>query len=348
MLKAALIGIGRLGRVHYQDLLDFEKSRDDLKFVAICDIDPAKLEGRHSARSNVDNTANDSLDLSRFNLYTDYDEMLEKEDLDFVVLAIPTDLHSPFAIKAMEKGVNVFSEKPMAHTAEAAKAMLDCAERTGMKLQIGHVLRFWPEYVYLKEITENETYGKTISAHYWRGGYQDHVANPSYENWIINKNRGGGGLFDQHVHDADLVLWLYDMPKAVFTQGKEIFAESANDVMLTTYVYGDKVITARDDTACKGYPFNYGYEVSFEKAMVRYENNKVTVWPEHEEPFTPDTNKYRFYEHAYYTELEYFMDAIKNDTKIERATPEQGYATIRLVEAEAESAACAQPVVPKN
>lgn len=188
MLKGALTGIGRLGRLHFKNLNMLSELRKDFEFVAVCDIDEAKLSGAHFARSNVDSGDQKAFDMSRYHLYTDFDEMLEKEDLDFVVLAVPTDLHAPFAVKAMEKGLNVFSEKPMAHNIEWATKMVEAQKRTGKKLMVGQCLRFWREYLYLKQVVESGVYGKVNSAHFWRGGYQDHVANPSYQGWILKKN----------------------------------------------------------------------------------------------------------------------------------------------------------------
>ncbi|MBQ4087461.1 MAG: Gfo/Idh/MocA family oxidoreductase, partial [Clostridia bacterium] len=71
---------------------------------------------------------NSSLDLSAFNLYTDYQEMLDKEDLDFVVAAVPTYLHDVIAIDVMNRGIHMFSEKPMAISLEKGKAMLEASE----------------------------------------------------------------------------------------------------------------------------------------------------------------------------------------------------------------------------
>ena len=344
MLKGALTGIGRLGRLHFKNLNMLSELRKDFEFVAVCDIDEAKLSGAHFARSNVDSGDQKAFDMSRYHLYTDFDEMLEKEDLDFVVLAVPTDLHAPFAVKAMEKGLNVFSEKPMAHNIEWATKMVEAQKRTGKKLMVGQCLRFWREYLYLKQVVESGVYGKVNSAHFWRGGYQDHVANPSYQGWILKKERGGGGLYDQHVHDADLILWLFGFPNGVFTQGKTVFEGSADDVMLTTYLYPGMVITARDDTACKGFPFSYGYEVGLELATLYFSNGKLQVWEEHKEPFSPDLSGLTKFQSAYESELDYFIDAQINDTEIARATGEQARDTIRLIEAEAKSSALTQIV----
>lgn len=339
MLQCALVGIGRLGRVHYQNLLRLQERNQNFRLVAICDIDEAKLSGKHSARANVETSPSKSLDLSAYRLYTDYAEMLREEALDFVVLAIPTDLHAPFCVQALEKGVCVFCEKPMAHNAAAARQMLDAQKNSGKQLMIGQCLRFWREYLFLKETVEQKTYGAVNSAHFWRGGYQDHVANPSYENWILKKERGGGGLYDQHIHDSDLVLWLFGEPDGVFTRGKTVFPGSADDVMLTSYLYDDKVVTARDDTACKGVPFSYGYDVALEEATLRFDSGDLRVWQAHKEPFTPDLSDYTPYPSAYESEMAYFISRVEKDQPIERATPAEAYATIELIEAEARSAA---------
>lgn len=105
MLKYGLVGFGGLAKVHFGNTEELEKIHNDIKLVAICDVDETKFTSNVATNLGEDNS---SLDLSAYNLYTDPDEMLEKEKLDFVVTAIPTYLHDTIAIKAMEKGIHVF------------------------------------------------------------------------------------------------------------------------------------------------------------------------------------------------------------------------------------------------
>ena len=87
--------------------------------------------------------------------------MVEKEDLDFVFIALPTYLHCEAAVYCLNHGVNVYTEKPMAITLTQCEMMIDAAEKNGKKLMVGQCLRFTGEYELLKELTENGKYGKS-------------------------------------------------------------------------------------------------------------------------------------------------------------------------------------------
>ena len=157
MLKAGLIGIGFMGRGHLDNYIRLESEGLPVKLVAICDIDEEKF-GDKFVEGNID-VGKTRYDFSKYTLYTDIDEMLEKEELDFVDIALPTYLHAEASIKALNKGIHVLCEKPMALTVEECRQMIEAAEKNNKKLMIAQCLRFWPEYEYLKECVETNRFG---------------------------------------------------------------------------------------------------------------------------------------------------------------------------------------------
>ena len=152
MLKCAVIGLGGLGKKHLGNLL---KMQDKVEIVALCDVEKNKLLDGVSTNLGIIKA---DTDFSKYHFYTDAQELLDKEDLDFVVCALPTYLHKKYAVMAMEKGVHVFSEKPMARWSEEAQEMIDISQKTGKKLMIGQCLRFNSANKILKEYYENEEY----------------------------------------------------------------------------------------------------------------------------------------------------------------------------------------------
>ena len=142
MLKVALVGVGGISGAH---IPAWEK-REDAELVAICDIRPEQMEKYPEKRH-----------------YTDFDEMLEKEEIDILDICLPTYLHADFSVKAMEKGINVICEKPVSLKKEDVKRVYECAEKNNVKFMIAHVLRFWPEYEIVKDIYDKGTYGKLLS-----------------------------------------------------------------------------------------------------------------------------------------------------------------------------------------
>ena len=93
---------------------------------------------------------------------------MDKEDLDFVICALPTYLHKKYAVMAMEKGLHVFSEKPMARWSAEAQEMIEVSQKTGKKLMIGQCLRFSGLYEKAKEYIDSGIYGKVLRAEFKR------------------------------------------------------------------------------------------------------------------------------------------------------------------------------------
>ncbi|MGI6538540.1 MAG: Gfo/Idh/MocA family protein [Caldicoprobacterales bacterium] len=211
MLKVGLIGIGFMGRGHLENYLKLESEGYPIRLTAICDIDENKFNNIF-VPGNID-IGNKKYDFSKYNLYTDIDEMLENENLDYVDIALPTYLHAKASIKALNKGIHVLCEKPMALNVEECKAMIDASEKNNKKLMIAQCLRFFPQYEYLKECVETKRFGRVTGAYFFRGG-----ATPkwSYNNWLLKKEISGGALLDQHIHDVDTINWIFGGTKGSF------------------------------------------------------------------------------------------------------------------------------------
>ena len=233
-LKAALVGVGSMGRGHLDNYVKFLKEDSPIQIVALCDVDEKKFTN-YKADFNLGEVGADGYDFNMFRLYNDLDKMLEAEtDLDMVTIALPTYLHCWGACKCMEKGINVLSEKPMALTVEQCEEMIACAKKNNVRLMIGQCLRFAPAYLKLKEIIDSGELGEVVASFFFRGG-----GTPlwSYENWLLDREKGGGALFDQHVHDVDMINFLFGMPEKVSTVGKTMFEKSAYDTLTTNYIY---------------------------------------------------------------------------------------------------------------
>ena len=331
-LRVGLVGFGVMGGTHFQNYKKLEENGVPVKLVAICDVDEAKLKATETAAGNAVTAAAQKMDLSAYGLYTCMADMIAKENLDYVDLCLPTFLHAPMAIQAMEAGVHVFCEKPMAISSKACQDMIDAAKKTGKIMMIGHTLRYWPAYEFLKEIKEDGRFGKPICAYFYRGG-----TTPiwSWENWLLCKDRAGGALLDQHIHDVDTINWIFGMPAHVSSIGKNRFEGSGYDAVSTNYIYEDFAFNAQDDWTIngKGYGFEHSYRVSFEKGAVTFKGGKTTAHPDEGETYEPEATH-----DAYYKELVVFQDLIRNPQAFDyMALLESHRDTIRLAEAEIRS-----------
>lgn len=326
MLKYGLVGFGGLAKVHFGNTEELGKIHNDIKLVAICDVDETKFTSNVATNLGEDNS---SLDLSAYNLYTDPDEMFEKEELDFIVTAIPTYLHDTIAIKAMEKGIHVFSEKPMAITLERAEKMLDAARKNNVKLMIGQCVRYFPEYQVLKEAVDSGKYGKVVKAEFAR---ISSTPRWSWQNWYMDGEKSGGAALDLHVHDVDYINFIFGKPKTVYSLATN--EVSLHDSITTLFDYGDKVVVATGDWGhTDKYPFLPSYRVRFENATIEMAEGKVTLYTNEEAkemPYEPGN--------GYLREVADFVSCIKENKESEVNPPEDTLVTLKMAFAEKKSA----------
>jgi predicted dehydrogenase len=330
MLRIGLIGLGFMGRMHLETYIRLENEGVPIKVAAICDIDAFKLQGR-AAGGNIVTASSPMLDFQRFNRYTSIEEMLEKERLDCVDITLPTYLHKEAAMQCLRHGLHVLCEKPMAlHTGECAE-MIQAAEANGRKLMIGQCLRFWPAYMYLKDLVDKQTYGNVISAYFYRGG-----GTPAWGAWLTQREKSGGALVDMHVHDTDMVHWLFGKPDSVSCHARNVVPGSGYDVVSTHYKYKDgKVVNAQADWTLQGdYGFEMSYRINFDNGNVHFRGNAVQVNPNDAPGFAPELSP----ETGYYYQLKYFAEALLHDRPITAAAPTSIMGSMEIIEAEIESA----------
>ncbi len=342
MIKAGIIGIGSMGRGHLNNYMKFMRENRGIELVAICDVDKAKFEN-YKADFNLEGMADGQFDFSKFHCYTDVDDMLANEkELDMVSVIVPTYLHCEISCKCLEHGINVFCEKPMALNEEECQKMIDTAKKNGKRLMIGQCLRFWAEYKYLKESIETNRYGKVIAAYFYRGG-----STPlwSYNDWYHKKELGGGAIYDQHIHDVDMVNFLFGLPQKVCSTGINYYEGSGYDAVSTNYIYPEAMVVNSQNDWCQACGFGAFYRVNFEKATLVYDSNGLTVADATDrngkiDPYYKGTSYKPVTftgDGAYEAEILYFADCIRNNKPVEYNTPEESMATIKLVHAEIES-----------
>lgn len=327
-LNIGLIGLGGQGRAHAKGLM---KQGEDYpgKLVAVCDINPEKF-GTVKQEFNISESKSE-IGFENYHCYTDMDEMLAKEALDLVIIALPTYLHKEATVKFLRGGVHVLCEKPMALTPEDCEEMIRVSKETGRQLMIGQCLRFWDEYTILKEILDSGRYGKMRAGMFYRGG-----STPmwSFENWYLHKDKGGGAIFDQHVHDVDMVQYLCGMPEAVSASGKVIYEDTMYDTVCTNYLYKDgPLVFAHNDWTLSS-PFAHGFRVNFERATLELGSGGLVLTEAEKKPVKVEFTRHS----ALVEETRYFIEVICGEHENLTNPPEASMQTIRLVRAEILSA----------
>lgn len=331
MLNCAIIGLGGLGKKHLGNLLEM---KDKVKVVALCDIEGNNLAA--TTKTNQGNIKAD-MDLSGCRFYTDAAEMLDKENVDLVVTALPTYLHEKYTVMALERGFHTFSEKPMARTSQQAQNMIDAAKRSGKKLMIGQCLRYKDSYLALKHYVDSGELGKPIRAAFHRYSF---LPVWGWQNWYLDYEKSGCSAMDLHVHDVDLVNWIFGKPNSVSSVATH--NRTKFDSITTRYFYDDVCVTADCDWSFgESFGFRRGYFAVFEKATLEMKDSGETIVCPIDGPAYPLELSGL---DPYVEEMKDLINAIEEDCEITALTPESTKQTIDIVLAEIRSAETGMPV----
>jgi len=331
MIKVGLIGCGGMGNIHAEC---YNALGENVKLVAVADLVSEKREQAAQKFS--------------CKVYESGEDLIRNADVDMVDICVPTYLHTFHAVRAMKKGLHVFIEKPVCLNDEEAKLLLETEKQTGVKVQVGQVIRFWDEYKWLKTVIDTKQYGELIS-----GVFTRLSPNPrwSWENWYNNPEKSGSMALDLHVHDVDFIRYILGEPKKVFSSATRN-DEGVIQQIFTTYLYEKATVTAE---GCWDYPENFpfimAYRVKFEKATAIYDstaNPSLVVYKQGDGKIIPELQK-EFEQNldtglnisslgAYYNEIKYFMDKLQKKETPEIAPLIEAVESVRLVWKEIQSA----------
>jgi len=146
-LKVGIIGCGHVARRRH--IPAFLRLKSQVSLCAVCDLNSTLVE--EAAR-----------EFSIKRVYTDFSEMLSKERLDIVDICTPPRTHPFLAIKAMENGCHVLTEKPMATNLSDCDSMIQASRKHNVKLSVVHNQRFYPPFLKAQKLLEEGTVGKLL------------------------------------------------------------------------------------------------------------------------------------------------------------------------------------------
>ncbi|MBO7393381.1 MAG: Gfo/Idh/MocA family oxidoreductase [Abditibacteriota bacterium] len=202
-LNVAFIGVGSIANWAH---LPAVKELENVNVMAFADIDENALKTT-AEKYGVKNT------------FTDYNKMLEMDEIDAVHVCTPNYVHMQPAIDALKAGKHVLCEKPIARTVAEAKKMKEAADSTGKKLMIAQCRRFSGPTQCLKRFIDDGILGDIYFARIWalrRRGI------PGWGVFTDKEKQGGGPLIDIGVHILDLTLYLMGNPKPITTSGMAV------------------------------------------------------------------------------------------------------------------------------
>ncbi len=269
-IKIGQVGLGRLGQVHAENIVNHVKGAE---LYAVASVVEKELD-----------YARDALGVE--NCYTSYTEMIEEEALDAVVIVSPSGFHAVQITQALDKGLHVFSEKPIGLELENIKQVVEKIDHNQDKVfQLGFMRRFDESYQFAKEAVQNGDLGKITAMRCY--GIDPSAGLDSFIQFA--KNSASGGIFlDMSIHDIDLVRWFTGSEfKTVYSLGNNIAAPELSECEeLET---GACLAELEDGTIAyllAGRNAQHGYHVETEiigtEGMIRIgnapEKNLVTVY----------------------------------------------------------------------
>lgn len=319
MLKVGLIGCGFMGTMH----ANCYKNIEGVTIAAVADLRREKAESVVSGTDAV--------------IYSDGKELIANADLDIIDICLPTYLHTEYALLAMDKVPYLFIEKPVALTVTEADALIAKQNKTGCQIQIGQVIRFWDEYVALREIISSGKYGKVVNANFRR-------ISPSpdwgWNDWLRNPSLSGGAGQDLHIHDIDYVLSVFGEPKKLYSV-KNTLGEK-NSYISSLLQYEEHVVTVEGTWNLPGsHPFQATFRVVFENAVVENDGGKFMLYTndgseeiklEKKEMVSTGGTQGNISDlGGYYNELVYFTQQAASRKQIEEATLAAGAASLKFL-----------------
>jgi UDP-N-acetylglucosamine 3-dehydrogenase len=196
MTRVAVIGAGAMGAVQARECAGLS----GVTVAWIADQDLARAEAvavELGARATTDNAT------------------AIAGDVDAVIVTVPTPFHRPVTELAAAHGKHVFCEKPIARSIDDAEAMIAACDQAGVRLMIGHVCRFFPEFVKIHDVLQAGSLGRIGLVRASRVNAYP----PGEGNWYRDLATSGGMVVDLMIHDFDTLCWYFGDVERVFAHG---------------------------------------------------------------------------------------------------------------------------------
>jgi predicted dehydrogenase len=304
-IRIALIGANNMGF----GILRHHLTLPEVDCVAICDVDQNVLDKR--IKEVEDATG------KKPERYTDFRKLLEKKDLDAVIIGTPDHWHCLIAVAACQAGKDVYVEKPMANSIGECDLMTQAAAKYGRIMQVGQQQRAGQAFIESRELVKSGYLGKIRKVNIWSNfnyglGNEFQPPTPApqgvdYDFWLgpapkrdFNPNRfhgswrhfwdyGGGLMSDWGVHLLDMAIWVEENPVApstVLTYAKNVNKENRDrdtfDTMNVLYPKKDFLINYDMNGGLQSGPYGKPYGIGYvgELGTLVVNRNGYEIYPE--------------------------------------------------------------------
>ncbi|MFB4326245.1 Gfo/Idh/MocA family oxidoreductase [Paenibacillus sp. BR1-192] len=329
MLHVLVVGAGAMGKTHAAAYA----SMPGVKLAGIADI---RLE---KARQLAD-----EYEAGAYRSFEAAVEDLGAGQIDVIDVCLPTPLHKDYVVKAADIGKHVICEKPLARTEEDARFMINYCRDKGVRLFVGHVLRFFPEYVKAKSLLDQGSIGKPAVIRAGRGGGYP----IGWNHWYSDFGASGGITLDAMIHDFDYLRWCFGEVERVYAKGLNGRLQAQLDYSLVTLRFRSGVIAHVEGTwAHDGFSMNLemagtsgiiDYDSAKDSPLLFKSRSSAATIPGVAVPESPLERS------PYYRELEHFMSCIRDGSE-PLVSAEDAYEALRIALAALASMAAGEPVV---
>lgn len=221
-LRGSVIGLGKMGLSHAAIV----GAHPSVDLISVCDTSSMILEGFKRYTS--------------VNTYRDYKKMIDKEELDFVVVATPTKFHYPMVKYAFEHNINVFCEKPFCLISSEGNELVNIARQKSLINQVGYHNHFIGTFRELKRLIGENVIGDLV--HFTGEAYGPVVTKEKGGTWRSKPEEGGGCLFDYASHVINLIQEIIGHPEKIHgSLLKSIYSKGVEDAVYSLMTLDNKL-----------------------------------------------------------------------------------------------------------
>ncbi|CAH1217729.1 Myo-inositol 2-dehydrogenase [Paenibacillus allorhizoplanae] len=323
-MKIAVIGCGTMGRTHGAEWIRMP----GIELVGVCDM---QEEAARALAGRLETKA-----------FSDFDQMVSETCPEVLDICLPTHMHKEFVIRAARLGKHIICEKPFALSLEEADEMTAVCEQQGVRLFIGHVVRFFLSYTDIRRKAADGVVGKPGVLHTRRMGGNPGVA----KTWYNNSEISGGVILDLMIHDIDFAQSIFGKAVSVYAMNHR---HEGLDYALATLRFENGGIAHLEGYWGFPGPFTTSVELAGSGGVIRFNseeavslkmfkvNNDLPETPALPLPKSPSMYN------PYYLELAHFVECLQTGAEPDitiadaRSALQTGLAAI-------ESAATGRPV----
>lgn len=328
-MRVGIVGSGFMGNVHAQAW-----SKLPVTIAGITSLDRRSAE-KLAAEYNAP-------------VYDSFHKLLDH--VDVVDICTPTYLHHEMALAAARQKKHIVCEKPLALNAADAREIVDVASQMGVKLLVGHVVRFFPEYAQAKSIVSEGQIGHVAVVRLTRCSFKPARGKP--DSWFHDVSKSGGMMLDLMIHDFDYARWVAGEVVSVYARniGNQ-FSGAPADYALAILTHANGAITHVEGGWVYPAPmFRTSLEVAGSHGLIEhpaassaplafYLHRTSDDAPAIAVPTSP------LAEDPYAVQIRHFYDLLSGRDDQERITAEDGFEAVCIAQAAIESARSGRPVM---